>query len=64
MLSNMTGKPGISRDERISDTGLQRLRDHLQRGAKISKPVLRQWVKRYGDDAIALLAEFGIQWEE
>lgn len=56
----MAGKPGIGREQRISDAGLQRLRNQLERGAKISEPVLRQWVKRYGDDALRLLEEFGV----
>ncbi len=58
----MTGRkpaPGVSREERISDTGLQRLEQHLQHGAKISRPVLAQWVKRYGEPAKTLLRKYG-----
>lgn len=51
--------PGISRDDRLSDEGLQRLEKQLQHGACISDMVLRQWVKRYGDAAKKLLARYG-----
>lgn len=51
--------PGISRDDRLSDEGLQRLEKQLQHGARISDMVLRQWVKRYGDAAKQLLARYG-----
>jgi hypothetical protein len=49
----MTDKPspGVSRDHRISDEGLQRLQKQLSCGAKMSKPVLAQWIRRYGDAA-------------
>ncbi len=42
-------KPGVSREQRISDEGLKRLQKQLQSGVRISEPVLEQWVKRYGD---------------
>jgi len=53
----MTKKPipGVSREQRISDEGLTRLEKHLKSGSKISKQVLQQWVKRYGDNAENLL---------
>jgi hypothetical protein len=54
-------KPGISRDNRISDQGLERLRKQLESGAQISQAILQQWVKRYGDQAVQLLAEFDIR---
>ena len=53
-------QPGISRDNRISGEGLERLRKQLESGAKISKPVLNQWIKRYGEQAEQLLRDFGI----
>lgn len=53
-------QPGISRNNRISDEGLLRLKKQLAEGKKISKPVLDQWVKRYGDAARAILEEFNI----
>jgi hypothetical protein len=43
--------PGVSREHRISDAGLQRLQKQLACGARISKPVLTQWIRRYGDAA-------------
>ena len=52
--------PGVSRTDRLSEEGLQRLRKQLSVGAKISQPVLAQWVKRYGAAAQAILDEHGI----
>ena len=43
--------PGVSRPDRISDEGLRRLDKQLSRGGKIAKPVLAQWIKRYGEPA-------------
>lgn len=51
--------PGVSRETRISDEGLQRLEAHLQRGAKMGDAVLAQWIKRYGDAARTLLKRYG-----
>ena len=51
--------PGASRDQRISAEGLARLEKHLKSGSKISKQVLRQWVKRYGDSAENILKKYG-----
>jgi len=51
--------PGISREQRISDEGLQRLERQLQSKSGISDQVLMQWVKRYGDNARALLKRYG-----
>ena len=53
--------PGVSREQRISDEGLQRLQKQLQHGARINHQVLRQWVKRYGDAARDLLKDHGIE---
>ena len=50
--------PGISRDQRISNEGLSRLKKHLELGNKISKQVLQQWIRRYGDDARDLLERY------
>jgi hypothetical protein len=57
----MTKKPdpGVSRNQRISDEGLARLERHLKLGNKISKLVLQQWVKRYGESANNLLKKYG-----
>ncbi|WP_456374928.1 hypothetical protein [Thiolapillus sp.] len=43
--------PGISRNQRLSDEGLQRLEKQLASGAGISEQVLAQWIRRYGDAA-------------
>ena len=50
--------PGVSREQRISAEGLARLEKHLKLGNKISKQVLQQWIKRYGDDARDLLKKY------
>jgi hypothetical protein len=44
-------EPGVSRSERISDVGLDRLEKQLESGVNISSAVLAQWIKRYGDSA-------------
>lgn len=51
--------PGVSREQRISDEGLLRLEKQLQCGVNISAQVLLQWVKRYGDEARALIHKYG-----
>ena len=56
--------PGVSRDNRISDDGLARLRKQLDSGVRISKPVLMQWVKRYGDSARDIIEQHGYRLEE
>jgi hypothetical protein len=50
--------PGISREQRISDEGLMRLEKQLQSGVNISEQVLKQWVKRYGNDARDLITKY------
>lgn len=52
-------EPGVSRDARYSDVGLQRLERQLQAGA-VSQVVLRQWVRRYGDAAQALIDQYAL----
>ena len=52
------GKPGVSREQRISDEGLMRLEKQLRSGINISEQVLAQWVKRYGDDARDLIIKY------
>lgn len=51
--------PGISRDKRISDEGLQRLEALMQRGGQISDAVLLQWIRRYGDAARIIIRQHG-----
>ena len=63
-MSQRTPQPGVTRDERISGEGLQRLEKHLQHGARISKPVLAQWIRRYGEPARDLLKRYGLYTPE
>ena len=49
--------PGVSRDARISVEGLQRLERQLKAGT-ISKVVLEQWIRRYGDAARELIERY------
>lgn len=51
--------PGISRSDRSSDEGLQRLARQLQHGGQISDAVLAQWIRRYGDAARDIIARHG-----
>ena len=57
-MSDSKSVPGVSRDKRISDEGLQRLENQLARGAKIARPVLAQWIKRYGDSARQIIKQY------
>ena len=50
--------PGVTRDERISDEGLQRLEKQLIDGRIPNQPVLDQWIKRYGQAARALIEKY------
>ena len=50
-MNGKPGTPGISRDDRLSDEGLQRLARQLDSGSQISDQVLAQWIRRYGDQA-------------
>jgi len=59
MNSNHIPRPGISRQQRLSDEGLQRLKKQLQSSAGISDQVLAQWIRRYGKDAETLILESG-----
>jgi len=58
-MNNKIPNPGVSREGRISDEGLQRLEKHLKNGARMSLPVLQQWIKRYGDAARKLIRQYG-----
>ena len=53
-------QPGVSRKNRLSDEGLQRLEKHLAAGTRISRPVLAQWIKRYGDAAREIMQQHKI----
>ena len=56
--------PGVSREQRISDEGLSRLEKQLRSGRKISMQVLKQWIKRYGDEARMLLKSHGYEFKD
>ncbi len=56
--------PGVSRGQRITGDGLSRLEKHLKLGNKISRQVLRQWQKRYGDAAGKLLKKYGYSLDD
>ncbi len=58
-MCNKFPRPGISREQRISDEGLQRLEKHLQHGTKIRGQVLKQWIRRYGEAARDIIKENG-----
>lgn len=51
-------KPGVSREQRISNEGLARLEKQFQSGVKISDAVLQQWIKRYGDAAASIIRKY------
>ena len=58
-MSKKTSSPGVSRAERLSDEGLQRLEKQLARGSKINVSVLTQWVRRYGEPAKEIIKQYG-----
>ncbi len=51
--------PGISRPDRLSETGLRRLEKQLQTGAGISDQVLTQWINKYGEPARKIINKYG-----
>ena len=57
-MNGSDGQPGVSRVERISEEGLKRLQNQLERGARISEQVKQQWVLRYGQAARDLFARY------
>jgi hypothetical protein len=58
-MTNKKPEPGITRESRISQEGLQRFERQLQSGAAMSDVVLAQWIKRYGAPVVALLQRYG-----
>jgi hypothetical protein len=50
-MNDSIPRPGVSRSDRLSDEGLNRLEKQLESGINISSKVLAQWIKRYGDAA-------------
>ena len=57
----MVHEPGVSRDNRISAEGLQRLERQLQRGARIGQQVRQQWIRRYGQAAIDIMQKYDVE---
>lgn len=58
-MNKKTSVPGVSRENRISEEGLQRLESLLARGGQVSQPVLAQWIRRYGDPARDMIKRHG-----
>lgn len=58
-MNNKTPSPGVSRQARLSDEGLQRLEKQLAAGVKIGPSVLAQWIKRYGEPAREIIKLHG-----
>lgn len=58
-MSDVNPTPGIEREARLSEAGLQRLERQLERGGQISDAVLAQWVRRYGEAAREIIARHG-----
>ena len=56
-MKNRQPLPGVSRTERLSDEGLQRLERQLAAGSQISDAVLAQWLRRYGESARAVIRQ-------
>lgn len=59
-----TPAPGVSRNERLSAEGLERLAAQLQAGINPSAVVLAQWIRRYGDAARELIRAHGQYCDE
>jgi hypothetical protein len=51
--------PGVSRQHRLSDEGLARLEKQLESTVNVSRQVLTQWIKRYGDPAREIIKKHG-----
>ena len=47
-MTKPTPEPGVSRQQGLSEHGLERLELLLARGAQLSQPVLRPWIDRHG----------------
>jgi hypothetical protein len=50
--------PGVSREDRISADGLERLERQLASGSKINDKILQQWIRRYGSAAKELIERY------
>lgn len=58
-MKNRQGTPGVSREDRLSREGLDRLERQLESAGRVSDPVLSQWIRRYGEPARALIRRHG-----
>ena len=58
-MSRHQPSPGVSRTDRISDQGLDRLQKQLASGVNVSEQVLAQWIRRYGVPARELIRQHG-----
>ena len=58
-MNKKTPSPGVSRQSRLSDEGLQRLEKQLASGIRVAPPVLAQWIKRYGEPAREIIKLHG-----
>ena len=63
-MNEPVSRPGVSRTDRISEEGLERLRKHLESGTGVSSMVLSQWIKRYGDAAREIIRQHGQYLDE
>jgi hypothetical protein len=63
-MNKPSSGPGVSRTDRISEQGLERLRNHLESGTAISSVVLSQWIRRYGDAAREIIRQHGQYLDE
>jgi len=59
LVTQKKSTPGVSREQGLSDEGLQRLQKQLASGIRISDMVLQQWIKRYGDEARVIIQRYG-----
>ncbi len=58
-MTKSTRTPGVSRETRLSDVGLERLEKQLAAGIRVNTPVLAQWIRRYGDGARKIIKRYG-----
>ena len=58
-MSEQKPCPGVSRSQRLTDTGLERLQKHLTSGTRMQDMILAQWIRRYGEPARALIRQHG-----
>jgi hypothetical protein len=58
-MKSRQGTPGVSRADRLSQEGLDRLDRQLTNAGQVSDVVLSQWIKRYGEPARALIRKHG-----